>query len=256
MTSTASDHPFMSITKLLRQIANIKNKLDSITKFVVLVQTGKYNPIRNIHIAALDAARNAIKASDESIKVIGGYISLDPDIDFSLQVGGSYTIPLLHRYKMGAIVTEENDWIDVIDLKPYSQNTKDGTPSAAQRLQDYLRGLPELEKIKDQIEVWNLGGPNIFLSAKEGRLSPGITSVCFFRPQDRGYKTIEEYESLLSTKYGETFYEENHLVFLEGGVKESRKLKNHHFARGAPCDDLIDYRVTRYGEENKLVNRN
>ena len=125
-----------SISKLLAQL-NILKKTnpDSTTKYVVLIQTGSYSPIRNVHIEALEVARAKIELSDLSFKVIGGYISLNGDFDVSRKHGNS-SIPLLHRQSMAFIATKSSDWIDV-DLS--RRNSTDNITSAAVRLQNYLK---------------------------------------------------------------------------------------------------------------------
>ena len=77
---------------------------------VVLLMIGTFSPITNMHLRALEMARDAIHSQLPTKRVVAGYIS--PVSDFYQKDG---LIDAVHRIKMCKLATQSSTWIMVDD---------------------------------------------------------------------------------------------------------------------------------------------
>ena len=77
---------------------------------VVLLMFGTFSPITNMHLRALEMARDAIHSQLPTKRVVAGYIS--PVSDFYQKDG---LINAAHRVKMCKLATQSSTWIMVDD---------------------------------------------------------------------------------------------------------------------------------------------
>lgn len=184
-------------TKLLFQLrALLSNTHPTLqSKYIILLQTGSYNPIHLTHLSIFDAARTHIHATLPQHHVIAGYISPSHD-DYVCSKLACEAIAATHRVKMAQLACQHSDWVDVDAWESLYAKHFVNFPSVAVRLRDALRKAhwEELGIKPQQVKVWYLGGADLFERAGIERLVRyGIQPVCAIRPEPGKCETLEEF---------------------------------------------------------------
>jgi len=255
--------PNTPTTKLLNQLSRLLATMPPTpdSKYIILIQTGSHSPIHLVHLRVFNRAREHIEATVPNTHVIAGFISPSHDIYVSKKLGRE-AIPGNHRIAMARLAASSSDWVDVDSWESSSQDDFVDFPGVALHLQEQLRSAdwPSLGIAKEQVEVWYLGGADVFLRVGvQGLLSKGIHPVCVFRAQPGHCETYDEFLTQMSSRYGSSGYTANSMIILDGrdGNPDldnlSSSMVRRRLARGAPVDTMVDPDVCRYLKENKIL---
>jgi len=255
--------PDTPTSKLLNQLSRVlaTTPTTPASKYIILIQTGSHSPIHLVHLRVFIRAREHIEKTMPGTHVIAGYISPSHDT-YVFKKLGREAILAHDRLAMVRLATSSSDWIDVDSWESSSPDDFVDFPGVALHLQDRLRSADwaSLGIAKEQVEVWYLGGADVFLRVGvQGLLSRGIRPVCVFREQQGQCETYEEFLAQMQAAYRSSGYSEDSIVILDGrdGIPKldnlSSTLVRKRLVRGAPVDGMVAPEVCRYLRENRIL---
>jgi len=256
--------PNTPTTKLLNQLTRLLATTPSTptSKYIILLQTGSHSPIHLVHLHIFERAREHIEATLPMNHVIAGYISPSHDIYVFKKLGKEEAILAKDRIAMARLATSSSSWVDVDTWESSSSDDFVDFPGVSLHLQDRLRNADwaSLGIAKEQVEVWYLGGADVFLRVGvQGLLSKGIRPVCVFRTLPGKCETYEEFLAQMLNSYGSSGFNENSVVILDGRDGNptldnlSSSMVRKRLERGAPVDGMVDPEVCRYLKENRIL---
>jgi nicotinic acid mononucleotide adenylyltransferase len=245
----------MSSTPTRKLVARLSDLLAATpptptAKYLILVQTGDYNPPHKLHTQLFSRAREHIEAAFASHHVIAGYLSPRDDATVTSKLGIE-AIPSYHRLPMARLAIRSSDWLDV------ASDRSEDFPAVALSLQTLIRdanwktfGIDER-----QVEVWYLAGPEVFLGAgiKE-LLKWHIRPVCIFVPDPDQPVSYDDFKRGVLETHGQ----DSPIVVVEGkgGRTQLESFSSatvrKALARNVDVDSMVDPAVARYLKENGL----